>query len=52
VTEARFARSGIYEYAGRDVGKPEMDTVRCIRPEGEVFNDDAMASLRSQAHHQ
>lgn len=45
VTEARFARTGIYEYAGRDVGKPEMDTVRVYRPEDEVFNVDAMASF-------
>jgi hypothetical protein len=45
VTEARFARAGIYEYAGRDVGKPNMDTVRVYRPEGEVFNDAAMASF-------
>lgn len=45
VTEARFARSGIYEYAGRDVGKPEMDKVRVLRPDEEVFNQDAMASF-------
>lgn len=45
VTEARFARSGIYEYAGRDVGKPEMATVRVYRPEDEVFSADAMASF-------
>lgn len=45
VTEARFARTGIYEYAGRDVGKPEMDKVRVFRPEDEVFNADAMASF-------
>lgn len=45
VTEARFARSGIYEYAGRDVGKPEMETVRVYRPEDEVFSADAMASF-------
>jgi hypothetical protein len=45
VTEARFARSGIYEYSGRDLGKPEMATVRVFRPETEVFNQDAMASF-------
>lgn len=45
VTDARFARSGIYEYAGRDVGKPEMDKVRVYRPDEEVFAQDAMASF-------
>jgi hypothetical protein len=45
VTTARFARSGIYNYAGADVGKPDMETVRVYRPEGEVFSEDAMASF-------
>lgn len=45
VTSARFARTGIYEYAGRDVGKPEMSTVSVYRPEDEVFSRDAMASF-------
>jgi hypothetical protein len=45
VTEARFARTGIYEYAGRDVGKPEMAVVHVYRPEDEVFSADAMASF-------
>lgn len=45
VTEARFARSGIYEYAGSEVGKPHMDKVVVFRPEEEVFKDDAMASF-------
>jgi hypothetical protein len=45
VTTARFARSGIYEYAGRDVGKPDMSVVRVYRPDSEVFSEDAMASF-------
>lgn len=45
VTEARFARAGIYQYSGRDVGKPEKDVVRVYRPEDEVFSDAAMASF-------
>jgi hypothetical protein len=45
VTAARFARTGIYEYAGRDLGKPEKDIVRVYRPEDEVFSQDAMASF-------
>lgn len=45
VAQARFARTGIYQYAGRDVGKPEMDVVHVYRPEDEVFTEDAMASF-------
>lgn len=44
---ARVARTGIQIYAGREVGKPTMDTVRVYRPEAEVFAVDA---LRSFAH--
>jgi hypothetical protein len=44
---ARVARTGIQLYAGREVGKPEMDQVRVFRPESEVFSTDA---LRSFAH--
>lgn len=45
VTDARIARTGIYTYAGSEVGKPEMATVRVYRSEGEVFAADAMASF-------
>jgi hypothetical protein len=45
VTEARFARNGLYEYSGREVGKPEMDRVIVYRPDDEVFNQDAMSSF-------
>jgi len=45
VTTARFARSGIYEYSGKEVGKPAMDKVRVWRPDDEVFSEDAMASF-------
>lgn len=45
VTEARFARSGIYKYAGKDVGKPDMPEVAVFRSEDEVFNADTMASF-------
>jgi len=45
VTDARIARTGIQVYAGREVGKPEMDVVRVYRPESEVFHQDAMASF-------
>lgn len=45
VADARVARTGIQVYAGWEVGKPEKDTVRVYRPEGEVFARDAMASF-------
>lgn len=45
VADARVARTGIQVYLGREVGKPEMRTVRILRPEDEVFSEDAMASF-------
>ena len=47
VAFARVARSGVQIYAGREVGKPELEKVRVYRPETEVFKRDA---LRSFAH--
>lgn len=47
VAQPKVARTGIQIYGGREVGKPEMDTVRVYRPESEVFKAD---SLRSYAH--
>lgn len=45
VADARIARTGIQIYAGREVGKPDMDQVRVYRPEAEVFAEDALASF-------
>lgn len=47
VAEVRTARTGIQDYAGYEVGKPEMRVVKVYRPEEEVFNKD---SLSSYAH--
>lgn len=47
VADARIARTGIQTYAGAEVGKPEMPTVRVYRPGGEVFSED---TLKSAAH--
>lgn len=47
VADARIARTGIQLYAGREVGKPEMDIVRVYRPGAEVFSQ---ATLASAAH--
>lgn len=45
VADARVARTGIQIYAGREVGRPEMEQVRVFRPEAEVFSTDALASF-------
>lgn len=47
VAEVRTARTGIQDYAGHEVGKPEMAVVRVYRPEDQVFAKD---SLGSYAH--
>ncbi|APG91143.1 DUF2213 domain-containing protein [Sinorhizobium americanum] len=47
VADVRTARTGIQLYAGREVGKPEMQVVKVYRPEDEVFDK---ASLGSYAH--
>jgi hypothetical protein len=41
---ARIARTGIQEYAGYEVGKPDVAVVRVYRPPEEVFHSDAMHS--------
>lgn len=43
--DARVARTGIQLYRGSEVGKPERDVVRVLRPEASVFSPDAMASF-------
>ncbi|QND32161.1 DUF2213 domain-containing protein [Sinorhizobium meliloti] len=47
VADVRTARTGIQLYAGHEVGKPEMATVKVYRPEAQVFDK---ASLGSYAH--
>lgn len=42
VADAAVARTGIQEYLGREVGKPEMQIVRVYRPAEQVFAKDAM----------
>lgn len=42
VADARVARTGIQEYLGYEVGKPELGAVRVYRPEAEVFSADAL----------
>ncbi|SDJ60766.1 hypothetical protein SAMN05428953_107197 [Mesorhizobium muleiense] len=47
VAEARCVRTGIPVYAGDEVGKPELKTVRVYRGPDHVF---AGASLQSFSH--
>lgn len=42
---ARVARTGIQEYKGVEVGRPDLDVVRVYRPETEVFSRDALYSF-------
>lgn len=45
VASARIARTGIQLYDGREIGRPDMATVRVYRPPEEVFSKQAMQSL-------
>lgn len=45
VVDAKVARTGIQEYRGFEVGRPDMDVVKVYRPENEVFKRDAMHSF-------
>lgn len=47
VADVRTARTGIQIYAGREVGKPAMPSVKVYRPADQVFDK---ASLGSYAH--
>lgn len=47
VAEVRTARTGIQDYAGWEVGKPDMPVVKVYRPADQVFAKD---SLGSYAH--
>ncbi len=42
---ARVARTGIQEYRGHELGRPDLDVVRVYRPPEEVFAPDAMSSF-------
>lgn len=44
VADVRCARTGIQLYAGFEVGKPELESVRVYRPESEVFAKDSLAT--------
>lgn len=44
VADVRVARTGIQDYLGSELGKPDMPIVRVYRPESAVFAADAMHS--------
>lgn len=44
VADARIARTGVQNYLGSEVGKPDMSVVKVYRPGSEVFSDDTMKS--------
>lgn len=45
VTTARSVRTGVQLYAGSEVGRPEMRSVRVMRPADEVFSVDSLQSF-------
>lgn len=45
LARSRAARSGIYDYLGTEVGRPDMARVAVYRPESEVFDPAAVASF-------
>jgi len=45
VADVRVSRTGIQHYAGAEMGRPDLATVRVFRPEAEVFHADALASM-------
>ncbi|WP_439634965.1 DUF2213 domain-containing protein [Oceanicaulis sp.] len=45
VADVRMARTGIYEYAGFEMGDSSRETVRVYRPPEEVFDQAAMGSF-------
>lgn len=45
VADAKIARTGIQQYGGAEMGRPDLSVVRVYRPEAEVFHADAMASM-------
>lgn len=44
VADVRAARTGIQEYLGPELGRPDMRVVRVYRSESEVFARDSLAS--------
>ncbi|WP_454917014.1 DUF2213 domain-containing protein [Xanthobacter sediminis] len=44
VAEVRAARTGIQQYQGRELGRPDLGIVNVLRPEAVVFAKDSLAT--------
>lgn len=44
VADIKAARTGIQQYAGHEVGRPDLEVVNVYRPAEEVFKHDSLAS--------
>lgn len=44
VADVRVARTGVQDYLGSELGKPEVPIIRVYRPEAEVFDRAALQS--------
>lgn len=49
IVDARCARTGIQLYAGYEVGRPDLATVKVFRSADEVFSKDTLASFAHRA---
>lgn len=47
VAVVRAARTGVYEYQGSELKRPDLGVVRVYRPPEEVFSQDALESFTS-----
>lgn len=45
IVDARAARTGVQIYAGYEVGRPDLSSVRVMRSADEVFSRDSLASF-------
>ncbi|WP_343711900.1 DUF2213 domain-containing protein [Inquilinus sp.] len=45
VASARIARTGVQQYLGSEMGRPDLSVVRVYRPADEVFAADALSSM-------
>lgn len=45
VVEARIARTGMYDYAGFEMGRSDKPILKIYRPESTVFSDASMATF-------
>lgn len=48
VADARIARVGVYQYAGAELGRPDLPVVNVYRSEDVVFSKQAMASFANR----